>query len=120
MPTIIPQAIRPVSDCCRRRSQVGIAIASTRTFHFKFNLQSELKELHSNSNTFFFKESFRPAQPGVAPENHAPARSGNCQLSGRRRGFRMTIRRSLHGDVIGAVHLGAEDSKEKILSSNFI
>ncbi|HDR9764092.1 TPA: hypothetical protein ACK3Q6_006367 [Burkholderia cepacia] len=79
-----------------------------------------MKELHSNSNTFFFKESFRPARPGVAPENHAPARSGNCQLSGRRRAFRMTIRRSLHGDVIGAVHLGAEDSKEKILSSNFI
>ncbi|CAM2175953.1 hypothetical protein BCEP27_10566 [Burkholderia cepacia] len=28
-------------------------------------MQSELKELHSNSNTFFFKESFRPARPGV-------------------------------------------------------
>ncbi|WP_322084109.1 hypothetical protein [Burkholderia sp. BCC1972] len=34
--------------------------------------------------------------------------------------FRMTNRRSLRGDVNGAVHLGAEDSKEKILPSNFI
>ncbi|HDR9483363.1 TPA: hypothetical protein QDC20_005078 [Burkholderia aenigmatica] len=79
-----------------------------------------MKELHSNSNSFFFKESFRPARPGIEPENHAPARSGNCQLSGRHLVFRMTVRRSLHGDVICAVHLGAEDSKEKILTSNFI
>ncbi|WP_367189608.1 hypothetical protein [Burkholderia sp. Ed8] len=34
--------------------------------------------------------------------------------------IRMTIRRSLRGDVNGAVHLGADDSKEKILPSNFI
>jgi len=83
-------------------------------------LQSELKESHSNSNSFFFKESFRPARPGVTPEIHAPARSGNCQLCWRDFVFRMTIRRSLRGDVNGAVHLGAEDSKEKILPSNFI
>ncbi|WP_175956113.1 hypothetical protein [Burkholderia sp. BCC0405] len=79
-----------------------------------------MKESNWISDLFFFKESFRPARPGFAPENHAPARSGNCQLSGWRLAFRLTIGRSLRGDVNGAVHLGAEDSKEKILTSNFI
>ncbi|MEN2471034.1 hypothetical protein [Burkholderia sp. GS2Y] len=65
---------------------------------------------------------------GIVPAGAARCHTGNpCartfrQLSagGRNLVFRMTIRRSLHGDVNGAVHLGADDSKEKILPSNFI
>ncbi|WGY66975.1 hypothetical protein KEC55_08850 [Burkholderia cepacia] len=120
MPTIHPPSdspsfgLRPAAQPGRQRHRI------TPKISFQIQLAIRIERITFEFQLILFKESFRPARPGFTPENHAPARSGNCQLSWRHLVFRMTIRRSLRGDVNGAVHLGAEDSKEKILSSNFI
>ncbi|MBZ5793772.1 hypothetical protein K8353_26975 [Burkholderia contaminans] len=120
MPTIHPPSdspsfgLQPTVKPGRHHHRINPNIS------FQIQLAIRIERITFEFQFILFKESFRPARPGVVPENHAPARSGNCQLSGRHLVSRMTISRSLHGDVTGAVHLGAEDSKEKICASNFI
>ncbi|EKS9798056.1 MULTISPECIES: hypothetical protein [Burkholderia] len=120
MPTIHPPSdspsigLLPAAKPGRHRHRINPNIS------FQIQLAIRIERIQFECKFIFFKESFRPARPGFAPKKNAPARSGNCQLSGRHLTFRMTTHRSLHGDVSGAAHLGADNSKEKILTSNFI
>ncbi|MCU9954576.1 hypothetical protein OEJ37_14540 [Burkholderia sp. BKH01] len=123
MPTIHPPidspsfGLQPVAKPGRHRLRFNPKIS----FQIQFAIRIERIKFEFQLIRF---QGIVPAGAArcVTPEIHAPARSGNCQLSWRDFAFRfrMTVRRSLHGDVNSAVHLGAEDSKEKILPSNFI
>ncbi|WP_124647572.1 hypothetical protein [Burkholderia contaminans] len=87
---------------------------------FQIQLAIRIERIQFECKFILFQGIVPAGAVRICTEKKAPARSGNCQLSGRHLTFRMTTHRSLHGDVSGAVHLGAEDSKEKILTSNFI